>query len=64
NLGLAFISGRATEEELKRGLLSRINVEGIDAISRQIYIVFHRGRTLSPIGIGFLRFLQRQKEKS
>jgi DNA-binding transcriptional LysR family regulator len=63
NLGLAFISGKATEEELKRGLLSRINVEGIDAISRQIYIVFHRGRTLSPIGTGFLRFLKRQKEK-
>ncbi len=63
-LGLAFISGRATEEELNRGLLSRIDVEGIDAISRQIYIVFHRGRTLSPIGTEFLRFLKRQKEKS
>jgi DNA-binding transcriptional LysR family regulator len=63
NLGLAFISGRAIEEELRRGLLSRINVEGIDAISRQIYIVSHRERTLSPIGTGFLRFLKRQKEK-
>jgi DNA-binding transcriptional LysR family regulator len=62
-LGLAFISRRATEEELNRGPLSRIDVEGIDAISRQIYIVFHRGRTLSPIGTGFLRFLKRQKEK-
>jgi DNA-binding transcriptional LysR family regulator len=63
-LGLAFISGRATEEELNRGLFSRIEVEGIDAISRQIYIVFHRGRTLSPIGTEFLRFLKRQKQKS
>jgi DNA-binding transcriptional LysR family regulator len=63
-LGLAFISGRATEEELNRGLLSRIEVEGIDAISRQIYIVFHRGRTLSPIGTEFLRFIKRKKEKS
>jgi len=63
-LGLAFISGRATEEELNRGLLSRIDVEGIDAISRQIYLVSHRRRTLSPIGTEFLRFLKRKKEKS
>ncbi len=63
-LGLAFISGRATEEELDRGLLSRINVEGLDAISRQIYIVSHRGRTFSPIGAEFLRFLKKRKEKS
>jgi DNA-binding transcriptional LysR family regulator len=60
-LGLAFISARATEEELNRGLLSRIVVEGIDAISRQIYIVSHRGRTLSPIGVEFLRFLKKEK---
>ena len=63
-LGLAFISGRATEEELNQGLLSRIDVEGIDAISRQIYLVSHRRRTLSPIGTEFLRFLKRKKEKS
>ena len=63
-LGLAFISGRATEEELNQGLLSRIDVEGIDAICRQIYLVSHRGRTLSPIGTEFLRFLKRKKEKS
>lgn len=60
-LGLAFISKRAIEEELKQGLLSRIHVEGIDPISRQIYIVYHRGRTLSPIGIQFLRFLHRNR---
>ncbi len=63
-LGLAFISARATEEELNQGLLSRIVVEGIDTISRQIYIVSHRGRTLSPIGTEFLRFLKGQKEKT
>jgi len=63
-LGLAFISERAAEEELNRGLLCRIDVEGIDAISRQIYLVSHRRRTLSPIGTEFLRFLKRKKEKS
>jgi DNA-binding transcriptional LysR family regulator len=62
-LGLAFISRRAAEEELNRGFLSRIDVEGIEPISRQIYIVSHRGRTLSPIGMKFLRFLKRKKEE-
>ena len=60
-LGLAFISKRAVEAELNRGLLSRIYAEGIDPISRQIYIVSHRRRTLSPIGMEFLRFLRRNR---
>ena len=59
-LGLAFISGKAVEEELTLGLLSRIDIEGMEAIARQIYIVSHRGRTLSPIGMEFLRFLKRK----
>jgi DNA-binding transcriptional LysR family regulator len=63
-LGLAFLSKRATEEELSQGSLSRIDVEGIEPISRQIYLVTHRGRTLSPIGMEFLRFLKRKKEKN
>jgi hypothetical protein len=37
-------------------------VEGIVPILRQIYIVFHRGRTHSPIGMEFLRFIKRKKE--
>lgn len=63
-LGLAFLSKRATEEELSQGFLSRIDVDGIESISRQIYIVTHRGRTLSPIGTEFLRFLKRKKEEN
>ena len=45
-LGLAFISRRATEEELHQGFLSRIDVEGIEPISRQIYIATRPGRTI------------------
>ncbi|OGP79027.1 MAG: hypothetical protein A2V86_14920 [Deltaproteobacteria bacterium RBG_16_49_23] len=61
-LGLAFISKRAAEEELNRRLLLRIDAEGVDPILRQIYIVSHRGRTPSPIGMAFLRFLRKSKE--
>jgi DNA-binding transcriptional LysR family regulator len=60
-LGLAFLSKRATEEEVRYGFLSRIGLEGIEPISRQIYIVSHRGRTFSPIGMEFFRFLKRKK---
>ena len=63
-LGLAFISGKATEEEIRQGFLSRIDLEGIEPIFRQIYIVSHRGRTLSPIGMEFLRFIKRKREKN
>jgi DNA-binding transcriptional LysR family regulator len=62
-LGLAFISARAAEEELNQGLLSRIAVEGMESIYRQIYIVSHRGRTLSPMGMEFLRFLKRKRDE-
>jgi DNA-binding transcriptional LysR family regulator len=62
-LGLAFISKRAAEEELNRRLLSRIHVEGMESILRPIYIVSYRGRTISPVGMAFLKFLRRSKEE-
>jgi DNA-binding transcriptional LysR family regulator len=61
-LGLAFIPARATEGEVLQGSFSRINVEGLEPISRQIYIVSHRRRTLSPMATEFLRFLKGKKE--
>jgi DNA-binding transcriptional LysR family regulator len=61
-LGLAFLSKRAAEEEFAQGVLSRIAVDGIEPVSRQIYIVSHLRRTLSPIGMEFLRYLRRKKE--
>ena len=60
-LGLAFISGRATEGEIRQGSFSRIDVEDLEPISRQIYIVSHRRRTLSPMATEFLRFLKERK---
>ena len=62
-LGLAFISQKAVEEELNRSRLFQIRVEGIEPVSRQIYIVTHQGRTLSPIGTEFLQFLRRKREE-
>jgi DNA-binding transcriptional LysR family regulator len=63
NLGLAFISRRAVEEELNRNLFTSITLEGLESISRQIYIVSQRGKTMSPTGMEFLRFLKKKRER-
>ena len=63
-LGLAFISRRAVEEELNRNLFTSITLEGLESISRQIYIVSQRGKTLSPAGMEFLRFLKKKRERT
>ena len=60
-LGLAFISQKAVGDELEYGLLSRIRAEEIEPISRQFYIVYPRGKTFSPIGTRFFRFLKENR---
>jgi DNA-binding transcriptional LysR family regulator len=61
-LGFAFISKVAAEEELRRGMLSQVAVEGLEPISRPFYLALRRGKTLSPIGLKFLRYLKKRKE--
>lgn len=63
-LGLAFISRRAVQEELNRHLFTSITLEGLESISRQIYIVSQRGKTVSPMGMEFLRFLKTKRERT
>jgi len=63
-LGLAFISKKAVEEELNRNLFTSITLEGLKSISRQIYIVSQRGKTVSPAGMEFLRFLKKRRERT
>lgn len=63
-LGLAFLSQKATEEDLDRGILCRVDVEEMEPMIRQLYIVSRRGRTLSPIGMELLQYLKRKKEKN
>jgi len=62
-LGFAFISRRAVEQELEQGLLSPVQVEGIDPITRQIYIVYRQGKTFSPMGMRFLQYLKKRREQ-
>lgn len=63
-LGLAFISKKAVEEELNQGLLLPIDTAEMEPIVRQMYLLFHRGRTLSPVAKEFLQFLKGNKEEA
>ena len=63
-LGLAFISRRAVEDELNQNLFTSIPLEGLESISRQIYIVSQRGKTVSPLGMEFVRFLKKKRERT
>ena len=63
-LGFAFISRTAVEEELAQGLVSEIQVENLEPILRQIYLVSHRGRTLSPMAVRFFRYLRKKKSEN
>ena len=60
-LGLAFVSRKAVEEDLTAGSLRRVDVVGLESITRPIYTIFHRGRTLSPIGGKFFQFLKKKR---
>ncbi|MGQ9646171.1 MAG: selenium metabolism-associated LysR family transcriptional regulator [Thermodesulfobacteriota bacterium] len=62
-LGLAFISRIAVEEDLARSRLSLIIPQDFESISRQIYLVSQKGKTLSPLGMEFLRFLRKERER-
>jgi len=57
--GCSFISRRAIEEELKRGALATVPVEGL-RLTRDFYMVSHRHRSRSPAGEAFRKFLLEQ----
>jgi DNA-binding transcriptional LysR family regulator len=56
-LGASFVSRIAVEEELKRGLLKELQIEGLE-IKRNFYVVTHKKRTLPKAYGEFIRFLK------
>ncbi len=54
--GVAIISRRAVEDDLKTGALAAVRIESVRFV-RQFYIAAHRARTKSPACRAFLRFL-------
>jgi len=56
-MGLAFLSTRAVEHELRCRLLRAVSLRELPAIEREFFIARHRRRALSPLGETFLTFL-------
>lgn len=57
NLGVAFLSRVVVERELAAGELCAVTVRGL-RLSRHFYLVYRRGRPLSPAANVFVRFIE------
>jgi DNA-binding transcriptional LysR family regulator len=58
-LGITLISRRAVHDEFRAGLVACLKIEGV-SVGRSFYLVTHRDRTRSPLGVAFLGFLESQ----
>jgi DNA-binding transcriptional LysR family regulator len=56
-VGVSLISRRAVEDECRAGVVSCLTIERLD-IQRAFYLITHRDRTRSPLGLAFLAFLE------
>ena len=56
-VGLALISRRAVADECRAGLVVCLTIAQVD-VRRSFYLVTHRDRTRSPLGLAFLAFLE------
>ena len=57
-LGLAIISKRAVEDDIKNGSLAAAAIKGVE-LKRNFYLVWRRNKTLSPVALDFKKFLQK-----
>jgi DNA-binding transcriptional LysR family regulator len=55
--GVSIISERAIENEIKLDLLKKVSIEGLE-LEREFFIVYRRGRSLSPATKALLEFLE------
>ena len=56
-VGASLISRRAVLDECRAGIVSCLTIERLD-VQRAFYLVTHRDRTRSPLGLAFLAFLE------
>jgi len=56
-VGVSIISERAIENEIKLDLLKKVPIEGLE-LEREFFIVYRRGRSLSPATKALLAFLE------
>jgi DNA-binding transcriptional LysR family regulator len=60
--GIAVVSQRAIEDDVRCGLVAAIRLRGA-ALTRQFYVVTHKSRSRSPLAAGFLTFLENSRNR-
>lgn len=55
-LGLAIISRRAVEDEIRTGIFHAVRIKGVD-LRRKFYLLWRKDRTLSPLALAFRGFI-------
>jgi DNA-binding transcriptional LysR family regulator len=58
--GVSLISERAIEKEIRLGLVRKIPIKNVN-LDREFFIVYRRGRSLSPATKALLQFLEEKK---
>jgi DNA-binding transcriptional LysR family regulator len=58
-VGISIISKRAVQDECRAGYVACLEIERL-AVNRAFYLITHRDRTRSPLGLAFLAFLESQ----
>lgn len=57
DIGIAFVSKLAVQEELQSGKLVRIRLNGV-TMTRELYVIFHKDKYRSPLFESFLHHLE------
>jgi DNA-binding transcriptional LysR family regulator len=57
HVGVSILSSLAVAEEIRSGTLRALTVEGLD-LTRSFFLVHHRQRSLSPLGLAFIELLK------
>ncbi len=60
--GVAVLSRRAIQDDIRCGLVAAVRLRGITLV-RQFYLVTHKSRSRSPLGAAFLAFLEKSRAR-
>ena len=62
NIGVSILSTVSIKDELKFNSLKALSVDGLN-LNRNFYLSWHKLRSLSPLGLAFMSYLEKFKKK-
>ena len=61
NIGVSILSTISIKDELRFGTLKALSVDGVN-LNRNFYLSWHKLRSLSPLGLAFMAYLEKVKK--